>query len=292
MLGNSSLHLLGRPGSRNSLPRGDDLLKDTCWWYLLVGIFLLSTQVFWTLLFGISPDMQFLGSLFCLSQYSAQCCAQVDLSKQDTILAEDKHTKQESWMQMSGDPHGAPAYPAWGSAHKTECWAFCLAAPERGRGKAVPEHPLNRCIESLDKKWVWSWQMLCPVAWKEWEGWPGSIFSVCAFATGCKSFGFVSRTRNPWVLVCLLRAPWDSAPGRRWRADKNDYWMKQNHLCEDRRTVWRFSACDNKVGAITSSFYRNIPAHSPHPILSLLRSHLCVVVWAHLLGFFSLQVSV
>lgn len=97
------------------------------------------------------------------------------LNKWATIVAEDKEAEQECWMQTSraggwGSPCG-PVLP-WLELRKQNraCWAFCLAAPERDRGKAIPGHPLNRCIDSLDKKWIWSWQKLCPVAWTEWEG--------------------------------------------------------------------------------------------------------------------------
>lgn len=55
-------------------------------------------------------------------------------------------------MQMRGDPYVASSSLGWGSAHKQSLLGFLPGAPERDRGEAIPGHPLNRCIESLDKK--------------------------------------------------------------------------------------------------------------------------------------------
>lgn len=191
------------------------------------------------------------------------------LNKWATIVAEDKEAGQECWMQTSrAGGRGTPCGPVlpWLELSKQNraCWALCLAAPERDRGKAIPGHPFNRCIDSLDKKWIWSWQKLCPVAWTEWEGLTEQHF-----------FGSVLLPQDATALALFLGWGilqfWHASSvhcGIQSLAGDGDLtkmtigWSK-NHLCEDSWAVWGHSAYGNSVGAKTSSFYSIVPTHSP-----------------------------
>lgn len=188
--------------------------SDT-WWLAS----LIYTRLLDAVIWKCYHDSKFPFSLACFCQYTAQCCAQVALS----IVAEDKDARQESWMQMRGDPHVAWSSPGQGSAHKTEPAGLSAWRQQKGTEKRpfLDTHSIG--VLSLWTKSEFGAGKCC-VQWPEQneKGWPGSIFSVCAFATGCNSFGLVSRMGNPRILVCLLCALWDSVSGRRWRADKND----------------------------------------------------------------------
>lgn len=185
-------------------------------------------------------------------------------------------------MQMRGSPRRGPVLPCLGlSLQNRACWAFCLEAAEKDRGKAIPGHPLNRCIESLDKKWVWSWQVLRPVAWTEWEG-----------VTRQPFFGLCFGHRMQQLWICFQDGE-SSSPGMPFMCPvgfsprpEMEGWQK---LGEAKtifvRTAGLYGQQDsNKVGIKPSFFYRMVPTHTPSshhlpPALPPLCSGLSSFAW-------------
>lgn len=203
-----------------------------------------------------------------------------------------RHKARELNAEEAGPPHGPVLLWLGLSSQNRACWAFCLAAPERDREKAIPGHSLNRCIESLDKKWIWSWQTLCPVAWTEWEGVTGQhFFGLC----------FCHRMQQLWI--CFQDRE-SSSPGMSFMCTvgfsprpEMEGWQKW--LLGEAKTIFvKTAELHGDSQPMTTRLEHKPPLSiaSSLPVppllsLSLLLSLLCVVVWAHLPGFFSLQSS-
>lgn len=280
-----SVYILERLGGRKSLPTGWRQ-KTPLWKMPAGGTWWLESRTYTRLLdFAIwNPTVIWNSYALSLSSpSSAQCHAQ--WTGRYCGLGQ-AHKARELNAAERWSPWACPALPG---AQLTKQPGLSAWAPQKG----VEERPFlnTRSIGALS---LWTKSEFgagkCCVQWPEQNerGWPGSIFSVCAFATGGKSFGSVSRRGNPRALACLLRAPWGSALGWRWKADKNDCWVKW------KPSLWRrqnsMGSLCNKVGDKTS-FYSITPAQPPS-LCSLPYPRLCGLVWAHLLGFFSSQILV
>lgn len=197
------------------------------------------------------------------SLYLVQCCAQV--------ISVNRHSggggPGNKARELNADEWGSPCGPVL-------CWLGLHSQTEPaglsawGRQEGTEERPFLDTL-SIGVLNLWTKSEFgagkCCVQWPEQNerGGLGSIFSVCAFATGCNSFGCVSRMGNPeYWHAFYVRCGIQPRAGDRGLMEMTVGWG-EHWPWEGSRTVGEHSAYGNKVGAQTFCFYSIAPTQHP-----------------------------